>query len=119
MNGKASSLLFTSNKHSGGAIQEIRPGDVVWISAWREALEGAAVTTGMTHVAIPRRSTARAWSGWSTSQMSNTGPEVCSIECCLVIAPCPGSASFDRYDVRKPVYWAPAPAPQSKAAALG
>jgi quercetin dioxygenase-like cupin family protein len=36
----------------GGAIQEIRPGDVVWIPPGVKHWHGAAATTGMTHVAI-------------------------------------------------------------------
>jgi quercetin dioxygenase-like cupin family protein len=36
----------------GGPIQEIRPGDVVWIAAGVKHWHGAASTTGMSHVAI-------------------------------------------------------------------
>jgi 4-carboxymuconolactone decarboxylase len=36
----------------GGPIQEIRPGDVVWIPAGVKHWHGAAPTTGMTHIAI-------------------------------------------------------------------
>lgn len=39
-------------QHWGGAIQEIRPGDVVWIPPGVKHWHGAAPTTGMTHVAI-------------------------------------------------------------------
>jgi quercetin dioxygenase-like cupin family protein len=39
-------------QHWGGAIQEIRPGDVVWIPPGVKHWHGAAATTGMTHVAI-------------------------------------------------------------------
>ena len=36
----------------GGAVQEIRPGDVVWIPPNVKHWHGAAPTTAMTHVAI-------------------------------------------------------------------
>jgi len=39
-------------QHWGGAIQEIRPGDVVWIPPGVKHWHGAAPATGMTHVAI-------------------------------------------------------------------
>lgn len=36
----------------GGAVQEIRPGDVVWIPAGQKHWHGAAPTTAMTHLAL-------------------------------------------------------------------
>lgn len=39
-------------QHWGGAIQEIRVGDVVWIPPGVKHWHGAAATTGMTHIAI-------------------------------------------------------------------
>jgi quercetin dioxygenase-like cupin family protein len=36
----------------GGPIQEIRPGDVVWIPPGVKHWHGATATTGMTHIAI-------------------------------------------------------------------
>jgi len=36
----------------GGPIEEIRPGDVVWVSPGEKHWHGAAPTTGMTHIAI-------------------------------------------------------------------
>lgn len=39
-------------EHWGNAIQEIRPGDVVWIPPGVKHWHGAAATTGMTHIAI-------------------------------------------------------------------
>ena len=36
----------------GGAIEEIRPGDVVWIPLGEKHWHGAAPTTAMTHLAI-------------------------------------------------------------------
>ena len=39
-------------QREGGPIEEIRPGDVVWIPAGAKHWHGAAPTTAMTHVAI-------------------------------------------------------------------
>lgn len=39
----------------GGAIEEIHPGDVVWIPAGEKHWHGAAPTTAMTHIAIQER----------------------------------------------------------------
>ena len=39
-------------QREGESIQEIRPGDVVWISAGEKHWHGAAPTTAMTHIAI-------------------------------------------------------------------
>jgi quercetin dioxygenase-like cupin family protein len=36
----------------GGAIEEIRPGDVVWIPPGQKHWHGASPTTAMTHIAI-------------------------------------------------------------------
>ncbi len=36
----------------GGPIEEIRPGDVVWISPGEKHWHGATPTTAMTHIAI-------------------------------------------------------------------
>jgi quercetin dioxygenase-like cupin family protein len=36
----------------GGPIEEIRPGDVVWLSPGEKHWHGATATTGMTHIAI-------------------------------------------------------------------
>jgi quercetin dioxygenase-like cupin family protein len=36
----------------GGAIEEIRPGDIVWIEPGEKHWHGAAPTTAMTHIAI-------------------------------------------------------------------
>jgi quercetin dioxygenase-like cupin family protein len=36
----------------GEAIEEIRPGDVVWIPPGQKHWHGASPTTGMTHIAI-------------------------------------------------------------------
>jgi len=39
----------------GGPIQEIRPGDVVWIPPGEKHWHGAAPATGMSHLAIAER----------------------------------------------------------------
>lgn len=36
----------------GGAVQEIRPGDVVWFPPGEKHWHGAAATTALTHIAI-------------------------------------------------------------------
>jgi len=36
----------------GGPIEEIRPGDVIWIAPGEKHWHGAAPTTAMTHIAI-------------------------------------------------------------------
>ena len=38
----------------GGPVQEIRPGDVVWIPPSQKHWHGATPTTGMTHIAIQK-----------------------------------------------------------------
>jgi quercetin dioxygenase-like cupin family protein len=39
----------------GGPIEEIRPGDIVWISPGEKHWHGASPTTAMSHVAIQER----------------------------------------------------------------
>jgi quercetin dioxygenase-like cupin family protein len=39
----------------GGELQEIRPGDVVWIPPGEKHWHGAAPTTAMTHIALQER----------------------------------------------------------------
>jgi len=39
----------------GGAVQEIRPGDVVWFAPGERHWHGASPTTGVTHLAIQER----------------------------------------------------------------
>ncbi len=39
----------------GGAAEEIRPGDVVWIAPGEKHWHGAAPTTAMTHIAIQEK----------------------------------------------------------------
>ena len=39
----------------GGPIEEIRPGDVIWIPPGEKHWHGATMTTAMTHIAIVER----------------------------------------------------------------
>jgi len=39
-------------QRQGGAIEEIRPGDIVWFEPGEKHWHGAAPTTAMTHIAI-------------------------------------------------------------------
>jgi len=39
----------------GGPVEEIRPGDVVWIPPGEKHWHGAAATTAVTHIAIQER----------------------------------------------------------------
>ena len=48
----------------GGPIEEIRPGDVVWIPPGQKHWHGASPTTAMTHIAIQE-----AWDGKSVDWM--------------------------------------------------
>ena len=51
-----SELIVTSGlgwaQRSGGPIEEIRPGDVVWFAPNEKHWHGATPTTEMTHIAI-------------------------------------------------------------------
>lgn len=42
-------------QREGGAVQEIRPGDIVWIAPGEKHWHGAAPTTAMTHIAIAEK----------------------------------------------------------------
>jgi len=52
-------LLVTSGlgwvQRAGGAIEEIRPGDVVWFEPGEKHWHGATATNGMAHIAIQER----------------------------------------------------------------
>jgi len=39
-------------QREGGPVEEIRPGDVVWISPGEKHWHGATFTTAMTHIAV-------------------------------------------------------------------
>ena len=39
----------------GGPVEELRPGDVVWIPPEEKHWHGAAATTAMTHIAVQER----------------------------------------------------------------
>ena len=57
-------------QRAGEAIEEIRPGDVVWIEPGEKHWHGAAPTTAMTHVAIQEQldGTAVEWMEQVTDQ---------------------------------------------------
>jgi quercetin dioxygenase-like cupin family protein len=42
-------------QREGGAIEEIRPGDVVWFPPREKHWHGAGATTGMSHIAIQEK----------------------------------------------------------------
>lgn len=42
-------------QREGGPIEEIRPGDVIWIPPGEKHWHGATATTGMSHIAIHER----------------------------------------------------------------
>ena len=42
-------------QREGGPVEEIRPGDVVWIAPGEKHWHGATATTGMTHIAIQEK----------------------------------------------------------------
>ena len=42
-------------QREGGAVEEIRPGDVVWFARGEKHWHGAAPTTAMSHIAIQER----------------------------------------------------------------
>jgi quercetin dioxygenase-like cupin family protein len=60
-------------RRGGGPVEEIRPGDVVWIPPGVKHWHGAAPTTAMTHIAIEEKLDGKVV-GWSMSARSNTGP---------------------------------------------
>ncbi len=46
---------FGRAQREGGAVEEIRPGDVVWFAPGEKHWHGASATTAMTHLAIQER----------------------------------------------------------------
>jgi quercetin dioxygenase-like cupin family protein len=42
-------------QREGGAVEEIRPGDLVWFPPGEKHWHGATATTGMSHIAIQER----------------------------------------------------------------
>jgi quercetin dioxygenase-like cupin family protein len=52
-------LIVTSGcgwaQRVGGAVEEIRPGDVVWFAPGEKHWHGASASTGMTHIAIQEK----------------------------------------------------------------
>jgi quercetin dioxygenase-like cupin family protein len=39
-------------QREGGSVEEMRPGDVIWIPPGLKHWHGAAATTGVTHIAL-------------------------------------------------------------------
>jgi len=61
-------LIVTSGlgwvQRDGGPIEEIRPGDIVWIAPQEKHWHGASPTTAMTHIAIAEQLNAVRSIGW-------------------------------------------------------
>ena len=58
-------------QHWGGAIEEIRPGDVIWFSPGEKHWHGATPTTAMTHIAVQEALNGKG--GSPSSSMSKSG----------------------------------------------
>jgi len=67
-------LIVTSGRggvrHWGGPIEEMQPGDVIWIPPGVKHWHGATPTTAMTHIAIVER-----LDGKTTDWMEKVGDE--------------------------------------------
>jgi quercetin dioxygenase-like cupin family protein len=50
----------------GGAIEEIRSGDVVWFAPGEKHWHGATPTTAMTHIAIQKALNGKSSTGWKS-----------------------------------------------------
>jgi quercetin dioxygenase-like cupin family protein len=76
--GRGRTLIVTAGygraQRSGGPIEEIRPGDVVWIPPGEKHWHGATPNTAMTHIAIQEQLDGKAvdWMEQVTDQQ-NTG----------------------------------------------
>ena len=46
---------FGQAQREGGAIEELRPGDVVWFSPGEKHWHGASATVAMTHIAVQEK----------------------------------------------------------------
>jgi len=59
----------------GGPIEEIRPGDIVWIAPGEKHWQGAAPTTAMTHIAIQEKLNGKAvdWMEYVTGEQYQDG----------------------------------------------
>ena len=66
----------------GGPIEEIRPGDVVWIAPGEKHWHGATPTTAMSHIAIAEALDGKAveWMEHVTDQQYRAGPDKADIE---------------------------------------
>jgi quercetin dioxygenase-like cupin family protein len=63
-------------QREGGPIEEIRPGDVVWVQAGEKHWHGATATTAMTHLAIQEALDGKAvdWMEKVTDEQYRAGP---------------------------------------------
>ena len=63
-------------QRDGGAIEEIRPGDVVWFEPGEKHWHGASVTTAMQHIAINEALDGRAvdWLEHVSDEQYRAGP---------------------------------------------
>jgi quercetin dioxygenase-like cupin family protein len=59
----------------GGPIEEIRPGDVIWIPPGEKHWHGAGPTTAVTHLAIQEQLDGKASTGWNRSAASSIRPD--------------------------------------------
>ena len=63
-------------QRDGGAIEVIRPGDVVWFAPGEKHWHGASATTAMTHIAVQERldGSAVSWMEQVTDDQYRAGP---------------------------------------------
>jgi quercetin dioxygenase-like cupin family protein len=64
----------------GGAIEELRPGDVVWFEPGEKHWHGASPTTAMTHIAIQEAEDGKAVE-WLEHATSNMADEAACLTC--------------------------------------
>ena len=75
-------LIITSGcgwvQGEGGLVQEIRPGDVVWIPPGAKHWHGATTTSAMTHVAITEAldGSSTTWLEHVADEQYRQGPQV-------------------------------------------
>ena len=63
-------------QREGGPVEEIRPGDVVWLEPGEKHWHGATATTAMTHIALHERQDGRTvdWLDPVTDEQYGQGP---------------------------------------------
>jgi quercetin dioxygenase-like cupin family protein len=67
---------------AGGPVEEIRPGDVIWIPGGAKHWHGATPTTAMTHVAIAETLDGRSvdWLEQVSDEQIRSGPRIAAVE---------------------------------------